>query len=123
MTGFEFLADHTTQALMIAAVVGMVLDFVSGFTNAAMHHEISSEKMRVGLWHKVSFLGVIFLGVYIQWVESLGHISQYLGVEVPAVSVICCIICAIEAVSIYENLKKMNPDIPDIGIDEKEKDE
>lgn len=120
MTGFEFLADHTTQILMAAAVVGMVLDFVFGFANACMHHEVSSEKMRVGLWHKVSFVGAIILGVYLQWVESVGHISAYLGVDVPAVSVICVIICAIEAVSIFENLKKMNPDIPDLHLTKEE---
>jgi len=114
MTGFEFLADHTTQVLIIAAFIGMALDFASGFANAAMKHEISSEKMRLGLWHKISFAGAILLGVYVQWVMSISDISLYLGFSVPATSVICIIICAIEVTSIYENLKKINPDIPQI---------
>ena len=114
MTGFEFLADTTTQLLIVAAFAGMFLDFVSGFAHAAMVHEISSVKMRLGLWHKLSFAGTILLGIYVQWITSVSDISAYLGFSVPATNVICIIICAIEVTSIYENLKKINPDIPQI---------
>lgn len=105
----DFLTDTTTICLIIGSIIGMVLDFASGFANAAMHHEIDSTKMRLGLWHKMAFCGCIILAIYVQWLESVSSISSYLGFEIPSVNVVCICICVIEITSIVENLKKMNP--------------
>lgn len=109
--GLVFLADPTTRLFILAAFVGMALDIATGFANAAMHHELSSEKMRVGLWHKFGFCALILLGIYVQWVETIGEISSYLGFDVPAIGTVCVCICAIEILSIYENIRKITPDV------------
>ena len=107
---FDFI-DTTVIALIIAALIGMILDFVSGFVGAVMNHCISSEKMRVGLWHKLGFIGIIIVGIYAQWLETLVDLKAYIGFDFPSTQVICICICCIEIVSIIENLKKLNPDI------------
>ena len=114
----DFLADLSTRILIIAAIVGIILDVVSGLARAIMHDELSSEKMRIGLWHKCGFLGLIILGLYMQWVEIVAHVSDYLGFSVPTCAGVCVYIIATECISIAENLKEINPEIGDspIGI-------
>lgn len=110
---FEFLGDATVRVLIVAALVGIVFDILVGLARAASKHELSSEKMRIGLWHKCGFLGLIVLGIYLQWVELVGDISSYLGFSVPTCSMVCVYIIATECISIAENLKDINPEIGD----------
>ena len=115
--GFEFLMITQTRLLILAACLGMCFDFLSGFANACMHHEVSSEKMRIGLWHKLGFLGCIALGIYIEWLQGISDIASYIGVELPTTAAICIVICVIEIVSIYENIKKINPQVVKTPLD------
>ena len=112
----DFLGDLSTRVLIIAAIVGIVLDVLTGLARAIMHNELSSEKMRMGLWHKCGFLGLIVLGIYMQWVEIVANISDYLGFAVPTCAGVCVYIIATECISIAENLKGINPEIGDSPI-------
>ena len=116
MIGFEFLGDPVCRLFIIAAVTGIVLDVVSGLLQAIKNGELSSEKMRVGLWHKCGFLGLIVLGIYVQWVEGFADVSAYFGFDFPSVNAVCLYIIGTEVLSIIENLKKITPeiDIPNI---------
>ena len=111
MYGLEFLGVMPTPLLILAAVIAMILDIVSGFLRAAKNNEISSEKMRIGLWHKTGFCGIIILGIYLQWVQALTEISSYIGVDIPTTGALCVYIIACEVVSIRENLANINPEI------------
>ena len=111
--GLEFMGDMSTRLLILAAFAGMLLDIASGFAQAVKNDELSSEKMRLGLWHKCGFAGLIILGIYLQWVQNLADISSYIGMTIPTTAAICVYIVACEVISIKENLSKLNPQIDD----------
>lgn len=117
----EFLMDPVIRLFIIAALVGMLFDIVSGFLQAIKNGILSSEKMRVGLWHKCGFIGLIVLGIYVQWVEVFAEISAFLGFDFPSIQAVCLYIIGTEVVSIIENLKKLTPEIEKILPEDEEK--
>lgn len=116
--GLEFLGDMSTRLLIAAAFAGMLLDIASGFAQAVKNDELSSEKMRLGLWHKCGFAGLIVLGIYLQWVQNLADISSYIGMTIPTTAALCIYIVACEVISIKENLSRLNPQIDDSPLGE-----
>ena len=44
--------EDTKLAALIIVVILIAIDYITGLMKAAMQHDISSEKMRLGLWHK-----------------------------------------------------------------------
>ena len=111
MYGLEFLSLVQVRFVIIAAFFGIVFDLVTGVANAAMHHELSSEKMRIGLWHKCGFIACIILGIYLEWVQQIVDLVTYTGFELPTTIAVCAFIIITEAVSIYENIRKMSPEV------------
>ena len=98
------------QSYIVVALMLVVLDVVVGFTNAVAHSEVSSSKMRSGLWHK---LGSAFLMVAAGLIDGalLGGID--LGFKSPVMTVVCLYIAVMELVSILENIVKLNPELAD----------
>lgn len=86
----------------------MVGDIVSGFIKAWRDHDIQSQALRRGLFHKVAFGGVIFLAKGLEWAAD--EIPE-IQLNMPITSSICAYIILTEIVSILENLKAINPDI------------
>jgi phage-related holin len=111
MYGLEFLSTVQVRFVIIAAFIGIMFDLITGVANAAMHKELSSEKMRIGLWHKCGFTACIILGIYLEWVEQIIDLSSYTGFELPTTIAVCVFIILIEARSNYENIRKMSPEI------------
>lgn len=116
--GLEFLTVATTRILICAALAGIVLDVVSGLARAVMHKELSSEKMRLGLWHKAGFVGLIILGAYVEWVQGVMDVSSYIGFTLPTLGAICIYIVITEIISITENLIGLNPEIANSPVKE-----
>lgn len=102
----EVLATVDTDVLIITLIM-IVLDLISGFIGAIKEKNIQSEKMRQGLWHKSGFIGLIVLAYVIQYASM----RLDLGFEVPTVLAVCIYIIVTEAISIFENLCVLNPDI------------
>lgn len=94
-------------AAIITALALIVIDYISGFVKAAMRHDVSSEKMREGLYHKAAYLLVIIVAEIIQ------HAQEYVnfGLDVPLVVPACVYIALTELVSIIENIGEINPEI------------
>lgn len=109
--GFEFLADPSCRLFIVAALLGILFDVISGLLQAIKNGELSSEKMRVGLWHKCGFICLIILGLYVQWVEGFADVDAYLGFDFPSAQAVCLYIIVTEIISIVENLKKLTPEI------------
>jgi toxin secretion/phage lysis holin len=93
---------------IIACVCLMLLDIISGFIAAVKNREVSSTKMREGLFHKCSLVMCIVLAWCIEMFVM--HVPD-LGFNVPLVVPACVIIFAMEVVSILENIVKINPDL------------
>lgn len=101
-----FLNAVDTEVLIITLIM-IVLDLLSGFIGAIKEKNIQSEKLRQGLWHKAGFIGLIVLAYIVQYAS----IRLDLGFEVPTVLAVCIYIIITEAISIFENLCILNPDI------------
>lgn len=93
---------------MFAIVAGfIILDIISGFSQACVNKTVSSTVMRQGLWHKLAYVLVIVLALLCEY--STYYLE--LGFEVPITIPVCAFICATELVSIIENIGQINPDI------------
>lgn len=95
---------------IIACLVMMVFDIITGITAAWKNKDIQSTKMREGLFHKGSLILLIILA----WVCELFvmHVPD-LGITIPLVIPACIIIFAMELVSITENAAEINPELKD----------
>lgn len=98
-----------------AAGVGLmiVLDILSGFTAAASNGELSSKRLREGLMHKLAVVLAVALAVALEWEQTILPI----GLNVPIVSAVATYIIIMETCSIYENVKKINPEFEWQGLD------
>lgn len=85
----------------------IIMDYGTGVANAIMHNQMSSEKMRNGLWHKFAYIVVICTAVLIEW----GAQWIDLGFELPLVAPVLISITLIEITSILENCVKINPEL------------
>lgn len=90
-----------------AALAFMLGDILSGTVQAVANSDLSSSKMRQGLWHKASFVLLILLAFGVEWAS--GFLD--LGFEVPLVTPVCVLIVLTETISILENIARMNPQL------------
>lgn len=104
-----FIAEQAMWAI-IACLVMMVFDIITGFLGAWKNKDIQSTKMREGLFHKGSLILIIVLA----WLCELFimHVPD-LGVSVPLVIPACVLIFSMELVSITENVAEINPELKD----------
>lgn len=102
------------QRIIYIAFIFMGLDIVSGLVKAAKEHDIRSEKLREGLWHKLGFILAIIAGYLVEYLMSVIDTSQ-LGftVKVPIMLTICGYIILTELVSVFENISKISPELKD----------
>ena len=98
--------------VVVATLAFIVLDFASGFAQACANKEISSEKLRKGLYHKCGFILAIALGLLCEW--SMQFVN--LGFDVPVATVVCVYIMLTEIMSILENLGKLSPELASTGF-------
>ena len=85
----------------------IIMDYGTGVANAIMHNQMSSEKMRNGLWHKFAYIIVICTAILIEW----GAQWINLGFNIPLVPPVLISIALIEITSILENCVKINPEL------------
>lgn len=96
------------ELIVIGIVFLLVLiDYITGVTNAIMHGELSSGKMRKGLGHKFAYLAIICVALIVEYGSDYINLGIGLPVFIPA----CIGICLIEITSIMENCVKINPDL------------
>lgn len=82
-------------------------DIVSGFLCAIKNKNISSSKLRDGLFKKLGFLLCYLVGALI---DNYGGIVN-IHATVNVLPIIITYVCTTEIVSICENIAKINPDI------------
>lgn len=102
----DFLNSMDTELLVITLIM-IVLDLVSGFIGALKEKNVQSEKLRQGLWHKSGFIGLIVLAYIVEYASMRFD----LGFQVPTVLAVLIYIIVTEAISIFENLCVLNPDL------------
>lgn len=99
--------EDTELAALIIVVILIAIDYITGLMKAAMQHDISSEKMRLGLWHKSGLILVMLLAEIVE--RGQAHLD--LGYSMPLIVPAAVYISITEISSILENLGEINPDI------------
>ena len=80
-------------------------DFVTGYIQAVINHDVKSQKMRVGLLHKTLIFLVIILSFIVHLAFDLKYVSSF----------VCIYVVLMEIISIIENLKKAGLDMGNFG--------
>lgn len=90
---------------IITPLLFNLVDIITGYIQAVINNEVSSQKMREGLLHKSAILLCLILGFVVEFTFNLSIVSK----------VIAIYIIFMEIVSIYENLKKMGINLIDFS--------
>ena len=99
------LAPYLTPLAVLSVFVA--LDILTGVAAAVSASELSSSKMRDGLFHKFAFYGAYVLAVALECAAG----ALDLNITIPAAGTVAAYIVATEVVSVLENLCKMNPEL------------
>lgn len=93
----------------IAAIVAafVVMDLVTGVTQAVANKTLDSTKMRAGLWHKCGFIMAVILAALVEWAMQFIDLGFTLPMFVP----VCVFIILTEIVSIFENICLLSPEL------------
>lgn len=91
----------------IAVLFFITTDYITGTIKAIMKGDLSSQKMRTGLGHKLTYLILTVTAWFIDTVNT--HVSLGFPINV----FICTVsgICLIELTSILENITAINPEL------------
>lgn len=101
------VADSINWIVICIVSAFMLLDLVTGFTQAVVNKCVDSTKMKNGLWHKCGFLLAIMFGWLCEF--SMNYVD--LGFTLPVQNAVCLFIILTEIVSILENLGKISPEL------------
>lgn len=94
-----FVEQNSTMFIVVCIMMG--LDIVSGLVKAFKNHEVSSTRMREGLFGKCGMLIALFAIAVLQIATSDPNV--HFPIEFPLFNTIAGLMCAYEAVSIIEN--------------------
>lgn len=92
---------------ILAVLVFIIMDYITGIIGAVMHGNLSSTKMREGLGHKFAYLCVLFIAWFIDF--EMEHID--IGFHSTLTPIVTIGIVFIELSSIMENIGKINPEL------------
>lgn len=90
---------------IITPLIFFCVDIISGYIQAIINHNVDSQKMRMGLLHKVLLIFIIILSFIIRFAFNLNFVSTF----------VCIYIVLMETVSIMENFKKAGVDLGGLG--------
>lgn len=100
-------SDGIAAVFCLAFIAG---DYLSGVIKAVKNKELCSTKMRLGLWHKAGFIGAMALGYACQLAVNY----ELLPTSFSAVFAgVCVYVIITEAISIFENLCNLSPELRD----------
>ena len=89
------------------ALAFMVIDVFTGVLKAVKNKELNSTKAREGIYKKASFILFIAFGYLADY--AMDYVD--IGFNLPAAATICALIVVTEAISVLENLGKINLDL------------
>lgn len=85
----------------------MFIDVLTGVLKAVKNKELNSTKAREGIYKKASFILFIAFGYLADY--AMQYVNM--GFNFPAAATICTLVIVTEAISILENLGKINPEL------------
>lgn len=97
--------DTNIMNIIVAAVMLILFDVLSGLISAWVTGTFKSGIMREGGKHKLMLVLAIAFGVILDYAQQIAT----LGFSVPATTIICGYICIMEVLSCIENINKGFP--------------
>ena len=85
----------------------MFVDVLTGMLKAVKNKELNSTKAREGIYKKASYILFIAFGYLADY--AMQYVNM--GFNFPAAVTICTLVIVTEAISILENLGKINPEL------------
>lgn len=104
----DILGSDGTAAVFCLGFI--VADYLSGVIKAIKNKELDSTKMRLGLWHKVGIIGAMALGYCCQLAVNYDLLPTSFNAVFGGV---CVYVIIAEAISIFENLCTLSPELRD----------
>lgn len=101
MEFYELIKNLNFSSVMwqiATPLIFSISDIITGYIQALINKNVDSQKMRVGLLHKVLILIIIVLSFTIQFAFNIKYVASF----------VCIYVTVMEIVSILENLKKAN---------------
>lgn len=93
-----------------AVLIFILLDIVSGYGAALKNSNVSSSKMREGIFKKCGSVLVMLCAVAVE------HMGSYVGIADSITDAVvygvCALLVVMELTSVLENACKLNPDLP-----------
>lgn len=100
--------------MLIAWVLVMALDYISGTMAACKSKDWNSATAREGLWHKGGMIAVVLVAAITDWIMVL--IAEYIPIGIQWPGIIMPLVLAwyiiTELGSILENAVKLGADVP-----------
>lgn len=93
------------MAIYIAVAAFILFDILTGLIKALYKHNLNSTLLRKGLYNKLSEIVAMFGGGLLEYGAS--YIN--LGFDMHIKEIVAVYICAMELVSILENISMVNP--------------
>lgn len=90
----------------------ILLDILTGVTQAVKNKTLSSAVMREGIYHKAGYVLILALALLAEY--SVNYMD--LGFTTPLVVPCSVMICLTEFVSISENIERITPELAGSGI-------
>lgn len=98
---------YTVPVEVKLAIAFMLIDVFTGILKAVKNKELNSTKAREGMYKKASFILFIAFG----YLADYAMVYVDLGFKFPAAATICTLVILTEAISVLENLGKINPEL------------
>lgn len=105
------------NAVPLLIVCGFALfDVLLGLAKAFATNTFTSEKMRLGLWHKMAEIAVVVLAMALEIATQFMDL-QAVGMEsIPVASVVAAYVVLMEVGSLLESIGEINPDLKGSGL-------
>lgn len=93
----------------IVILLLVTLDYITGITAGCITEGFSSQKMRVGLLHKLTYLISILVCLCIEYLSAFLELGFVVGSGIT--TIVCVWVCVTEIGSILENICRINPEL------------
>lgn len=109
---FQWLLANPVFDAFGVVTIFIAFDFATGITKAAYEGNISSKKLKQGLFHKLAYWLLLIAAWWIETANAVVNIGLPCAVYLPA----CVGIILIESVSILENIASISPELKRMKI-------
>ena len=105
----NIITNDGIMKFVIAVTIFLILDFITGITKAWRSNSIKSNKLKDGIVKIIIYFVFTGVGITIDFVFGLPNEE----IKISVTKIFCCIMCGNDLVSIAENIRDWNLNIPD----------